>query len=183
MSDSNVGKSERNQFAQIVHTLTNRQYTALGLLCVRRVRPLYAHYFAKEDIDERVAAALSEAVQTGAENETIGEALREKIEELINELQDSDDTDYPMDVLKVFAASLSRIAPRDWDAPEDIGYKLQDAAASACSESIDQAVAEEAQWQVVTARALASIGEPSLAETLGFERGAMWVSEFLASHP
>lgn len=183
MSDSNVGKAERKQFAQTVHAMTNRQFAALGLLCVRRVVPLYQQYFSKEDVDVRVTATLREMVSTGSADETNASLLRKEIEGLINELQDSDDTDYPMDVLKVFAAALSRVAPRDWDAPEDIGYKLQDAAASACSNDIDKAVAEEARWQVFAAQSIAAVPEPSEAEALSLERNAAWVADFLASQP
>lgn len=142
------GYREGEILRESLSKLSPQQRAAFSAACAERVLPLHLFFFGKpqrcvDAIDLAWRFAMGEAPNE-AELRNVDAAC----EELVGELYDSDDTDYPMYSLKSMIGALHSIGSTNADAALEAAFNAEDAANSADFEHQDAPMLEEAEWQL-----------------------------------
>lgn len=141
------------ELTHLVTAMSDREFAALGALCVERVQLMIVAFFGSSTLAEEVRALLWEVVEHGSSRSDAAE-LRQRLEDEISSLYEADETGYPMHVTRLMSEALARVARREWDTDESVVLDLQDAARSAGLDREDEVMIEEARWALAAVHAI-----------------------------
>lgn len=175
---ANPGNEERRQLRLLVPHLDEQRFAAFSFAICKRLEPLYVQFFGDAKLCRSVCDVLERAAlgQNGLQSEA--EELRQQLEVIVTELGETDDTDYPLEVVKMLAASLQRLAPREFDAIDHVYLAAQDAAGATGLATMDADIEEEARSQLLLLEQVRQLDPSDPAVLKGLQTAVPWVRRF-----
>lgn len=175
---ANPGSEERRHLRLKIPHLDDQRFALFSYALCKRLEPLYLQFFGDADLHQSVCDVLQQAALGRRDTQARAEELRQRLEAIVTELGESDDTDYPLEVVKMLAASLQRLAPREFD-EIDHGYlAAQDAAGATGLPTMDADIEEEARAQLVLLNQVGQIDPTDPAALQALPMNAPWVQRF-----